>query len=75
MIRSSLIVVLALMGAAPASRAEALPPPLELSPSAASPASNPGFATDVENALDDLTRFQCGLLGLVMIDSQPCPVR
>lgn len=74
MIRTVLILVFGLMAAAPASRAEALPPPLELPASMATPASNPGFATDVENALDDLTRFQCGLLGLVMINSQPCPV-
>ena len=29
---------------------------------------------DVEQALDNLTRLQCGVLGLILINSQPCPV-
>jgi hypothetical protein len=60
--------------AAPAAMAEPLPPPLDPPPSAAESTSNPGFASDVEVALDDLTRLQCGLLGLLLINSQPCPV-
>ena len=60
--------------AAPAAMAEPLPPPLEPAPVAAQPAEDPGFANDVEHALDDLTRLQCGLLGLILINSQPCPV-
>ncbi|MBV2351231.1 hypothetical protein KUL97_05840 [Synechococcus sp. HK05] len=63
-----------LLVAAPAAMAEPLPPPLEPPPAAAESTSNPGFASDVEVALDDLTRLQCGLLGLLLINSQPCPV-
>jgi hypothetical protein len=55
--------------------AEPLPPQLDPAPVVAEPAPNPGFASDVELALDDLTRLQCGLLGLLLINSQPCPVR
>jgi hypothetical protein len=74
MLRSCLLLCFALMAASPAARAEALPPPLEFAPPTAQPADNPGFAMDVEHALDDLTRLQCGLLGLILINSQPCPV-
>ncbi|MFZ9947342.1 MAG: hypothetical protein ACO3GW_05180 [Vulcanococcus sp.] len=54
--------------------AESLPPPLEPAATAAEPARDSGFASDVELALDDLTRLQCGLLGLLLINSQRCPV-
>ncbi|QCH13673.1 hypothetical protein CB0101_00855 [Synechococcus sp. CB0101] len=60
--------------AAPVAMAESLPPPLEPAPAATESARDPGFASDVEVALDDLTRLQCGLLGLLLINSQPCPV-
>ena len=60
--------------AAPAAMAEPLPPPLEPAPATTESARDPGFASDVEVALDDLTRLQCGLLGLLLINSQPCPV-
>jgi len=73
MLRSSLILCLALMAATPAARSEALPPPLEMPQPTAQPADNPGFAMDVEHALGDFTRLQCGLLGLILINSQPCP--
>jgi hypothetical protein len=63
-----------LLVAAPAAMAEPLPPPLEPAPAATEPASDPGFASDVEGALDQLTRLQCGVLGLLLINSQPCPV-
>ena len=63
-----------LLMAAPAALAEPLPLPLEPAPVAVKTASDPGFASDVEVALDDLTRLQCGLLGLLLINSQPCPV-
>ena len=74
MLRFSLVLSLALLAATPAARSEPLPPPLEMAPPTAQPADNPGFAMDVEHALDDLTRLQCGLLGLILINSQPCPV-
>jgi hypothetical protein len=55
--------------------AEPLPLPLEPAPSVAgSKPGDPGFNGDVEVALNDLTRLQCRLLGLVMIN-QPCPTR
>jgi hypothetical protein len=60
--------------AAPAAMAEPLSPPLEPAPAATESVRDPGFASDVEVALDDLTRLQCGLLGLLLINSQPCPV-
>jgi hypothetical protein len=41
---------------------------------AGSKPGDPGFNGDVEVALNDLTRLQCRLLGLVMIN-QPCPTR
>ena len=63
-----------LLMAAPAALAEPMPLPLEPGPAAVKPASDPGFASDVEVALDDLTRLQCGLLGLLLMNSQPCPV-
>ena len=68
------MLCLAVMAATPAARSEALPPPLELAPATAQPADNPGFAMDVEHALSDLTRLQCDLLGLILVNSQPCPV-
>ncbi|MBD1194424.1 hypothetical protein [Vulcanococcus sp. Clear-D1] len=71
----ALLLGLLVVAAAPAALAEALPLPLEPAPVVAEPATNPGFASDVELALDDLTRLQCGLLGLLLINSQPCPVR
>ena len=74
MLRSSLVMCLALLPATPAARSEVLPPPLDTAPPTAQPADNPGFAMDVEHALDELTRLQCGLLGLILINSQPCPV-
>jgi len=74
MLRFSLVLCLALLAARPPARSEVLPPPLDMAPSTAQPADNPGFAMDVEHALDDLTRLQCGLLGLILINSQPCPV-
>lgn len=64
----------ALALAAPAALAEPLPAPLEPVTNPAQPNSDPGFASDVETALNDLTRLQCGLLGLMLINSQPCPV-
>ena len=70
----ALLLSCLVLGAAPAAMAEPLPPPLEPPPAAAESTSNPGFASDVEVALDDLTRLQCGLLGLLLINSQPCPV-
>jgi hypothetical protein len=71
----ALLLGLLVLAASPAALAEPLPPPLEPAPVVADPAANPGFASDVELALDDLTRLQCGLLGLLLINSQPCPVR
>ena len=71
----ALLLGLLVLAPAPAAMAEPLPPPLAPAPLAAEPAPNPGFANDVELALDDLTRLQCGLLGLLLINSQPCPVR
>lgn len=71
----ALLLGLLVVAAAPAALAEPLPLPLEPAPGVAEPAPNPGFASDVELALDDLTRLQCGLLGLLLINSQPCPVR
>jgi hypothetical protein len=71
----ALLLCLLVLAAVPAAMAEPLPPPLESAPVVADPAANPGFASDVEFALDDLTRLQCGLLGLLLINSQPCPVR
>ena len=71
----ALLLGLLVLAAAPAAVAEPLPPPLEPAPVVVDPAPNPGFANDVELALDDLTRLQCGLLGLLLINSQPCPVR
>ena len=61
--------------AAPPALAQALPPPLEPATVAAPLEPNPGFTSDVETALDDLTRLQCSLLGLLLINSQPCPVQ
>jgi DNA-binding helix-hairpin-helix protein with protein kinase domain len=60
--------------AAPSALAQPLPPPLEPATVAAPLEPNPGFTSDVETALDDLTRLQCSLLGLMLINSQPCPV-
>jgi hypothetical protein len=71
----ALLLGLLVVAEAPAALAEPLPLPLEPAPVVAEPAPNPGFASDVELALDDLTRLQCGLLGLLLINSQPCPVR
>jgi hypothetical protein len=71
----ALLLGLLVVAAAPAALAEPLPLPLEPALVVAEPAPNPGFASDVELALDDLTRLQCGLLGLLLINSQPCPVR
>ena len=71
-----LLLVGLLLAVAPAVSAEPMPLPLE--PAASSTGAHmgePGFSTDVEYALNDLTRLQCRLLGLVMINSQPCPVR
>ena len=70
----TLAAAVALLGA-PVALAEPLPPPLESQPVAVQPADDPGFAADVERGLADLTRLQCSLLGLVLINSQPCPVR
>jgi len=71
-----LLLVGLLLALAPAVAAEPLPLPLE--PAVATAGAHRGergFTTDVEYALNDLTRLQCSLLGLVMINSQPCPVR
>jgi hypothetical protein len=72
---NALLLGLLVLAAAPAALAEPLPPPLEPAPVVVAPTADPGFATDVEVALNDLTRLQCGLLGLLLINSQPCPVR
>jgi len=69
-----MVVVAVATAAAPAALAEPLSPPLEPATLAAPSAANPGFSSDVETALDDLTRLQCSLLGLMLINSQPCPV-
>ena len=69
----ALLLSCVVLAAAPAALAEPLPPPLEPVPVAAEPAREAGFAADVELALNDLTRLQCGLLGLLLINSQPCP--
>ena len=64
----------AMLTAAPMGRAaEVLPAPIGSSAVTAQREGS-GFGADVENALDDLTRLQCRLLGLVMIN-QPCPAR
>ena len=70
----ALLLSCLMLVAAPAGMADSLPPPLEPAATAAEPARDSGFASDVELALDDLTRLQCGLLGLLLINSQRCPV-
>jgi hypothetical protein len=65
-LKKALLIAGALLALAPSVVAEPMPLPLE-------PAV-PGFNGDVEVALNDLTRLQCRLLGLVMIN-QPCPAR
>jgi hypothetical protein len=78
-LKKALLLVGALLALAPSvvspGVAEPLPLPLEPAPSVAgSKPGDPGFNGDVEVALNDLTRLQCRLLGLVMIN-QPCSAR
>jgi hypothetical protein len=74
-LKKALLLVGALLALAPSVVAEPLPLPLEPAPSVAgSKPGDPGFNGDVEVALNDLTRLQCRLLGLMMIN-QPCPTR
>ena len=74
-LKKALLIAGALLALAPAVVAEPMPLPLEPAASVAgSRPGDPGFHGDVEVALNDLTRLQCRLLGLVMIN-QPCPAR
>lgn len=78
-LKKALLIAAALLALAPSvvSSALAEPMPLPLEPAhsvAGSKPGDPGFNGDVEGALHDLTRLQCGLLGLVMI-KQPCTAR
>ncbi len=74
-LKKALLIAAALLALAPSVMAEPMPLPLEPAHSVAgSKPGDPGFNGDVEGALHDLTRLQCGLLGLVMI-KQPCTAR
>ena len=76
-LKKALLIAGALLALAPSVVAEPMPLPLPLEPAhsvAGSRPGDPGFNGDVEVALNDLTRLQCRLLGLVMIN-QPCPAR
>ena len=74
-LKKALLIAAALLALAPSVVAEPMPLPLEPAHSVAgSKPSDPGFNGDVEGALRDLPRLQCGLLGLVMI-KQPCTAR
>ena len=74
-LKKALLIAGALLALAPSVVAEPMPLPLEPAVSVAgSRPGDPGFNGDVEVALNDLTRLQCRLLALVMIN-QPCPTR
>lgn len=73
------VVAALLLSQAPVMAAEALPPPVGSSAPAsqsgtpsAGHANDPGFAADVEHALDDLTTLQCTLLGVLFLNGQAC---
>ena len=61
------------IAAAPA-RAQAPQTPLAPAEAVKRPAksSDPGFAADVERALDDLTELQCTILGVLLINPGAC---
>ena len=71
----ALLALALLLGAVSGGRAEITPAALQAPQRSATPAAgtDPGFAADVEGALGDLTKLQCRVLGLLLINSQPCP--
>lgn len=75
---SVLILALSCAVLAPAS-AQAEPLPLPLEPGSSTTMTNgssgDGFSSTVETGLSDLTRLQCRMLGLLLINSQPCPAK
>lgn len=75
-----LLLVALLLGMVGAARADTLPVPLESSDSGSiarvsSVPADPSFNSDVERSLSDLTKLQCSMLSLMLLNPQPCPSR
>ncbi|MFZ9148773.1 hypothetical protein [Vulcanococcus sp.] len=71
---TGLLMLGALLSAAPVARAEELLPPPIGPVTPVAQRESAGFGADVESALDDFTRFQCDLL-FFLTPRQGCPTK
>lgn len=69
-----LLVLSVVLGTAGAARADSLATPIapQGASVSANPLAEPGFNSDVERGLSDLTRLQCSMLSVLLLNPRPC---